>query len=83
MEPGYILRVKDRRKYLDEDEDNWACERCGQAFEEGLVIVQTARRTRSDPNGNKCFVLCGWCVDNRESAQREGRVGLYGRVVNS
>lgn len=80
MDVEYITRVKDRRKYLLADEDNWACERCGQTSEEGLAVVQTARRTRSDFQKDKCFMLCGRCIDNQ--GRGGGGVGLYGAVVN-
>ena len=85
MDLEYITRVKDRRKYLEADEDNWACERCGHASEEGLAVVQTARCTRSYPNKERCFLLCGYCIDNQGlgMGKEGGRVALYGRVLNS
>jgi len=85
MNLEYIARVKDRRKYLEANEDNWACERCGQTSEEGLAVVQTARRTRLYPNKEKCFVLCGYCIENQGMGmgKGEGCVGLYGRILDS
>ena len=77
MVEEYIPRVKDIRAHLAVDDDHWACERCGQTSEEGLAVVRTARRTRADPNAEKCFMLCGWCMRNKGEC-----VYLYGDVVN-
>ena len=79
MNVEYLTRVREVRAYLAADDDHWACERCGQTSEEGLAVVQTARRTRADPASKKCFMLCGWCMENKTAGYS---VPLYGGIVN-
>lgn len=72
-----IKSIKERRKYLEADDEHWVCERCGQLSEEGLAIYEKGRCTRSDPTGASCVCVCGWCAQN----MRDGR-HLYGKVVS-
>ena len=73
----YLVRTMERRQYLEEDEENWVCERCGQLSEEGLAWLETGRCTRSDPKGEKCVCMCGWCAQNMSKGGY-----LYGKVVS-
>ena len=59
------LNVKERRAFWKEREGEseslgWVCDRCGEDNEEGLVMWDNGRNTRS---GSKTICLCDVCEE--------------------